>query len=152
MKLIVFRCPNLFFLHWKKNLLRDERDELRDNQRKHRYTVECMYVYRRHFGSGDDTYTLTHLQIAKLSIYRNSTVKATETVCQAFYALVKRDSPKGDFFYTQGPLFCALVREEAIFAVCKQWANEGFACMCKENNFFFTSITAFTDKKSIILS
>ena len=32
-----------------------------------------MYVcYRRHLGSGDDTYTLTHLQIAKLSIYRNS--------------------------------------------------------------------------------
>ena len=32
-----------------------------------------MYVYRRHLGSGDVTFTLTHLQIAKLSIYRNST-------------------------------------------------------------------------------
>ena len=42
MKLIVFRCQNLFFLHWKKNILRDERDELRDNQRKRRYTVEFM--------------------------------------------------------------------------------------------------------------
>ena len=69
MKLIVFRCQHLFFLHWKQNLLRDERDELRDKQRKHRYTVECMHVYRRHFGSVDDTYTLTHLQIAKLSLF-----------------------------------------------------------------------------------
>ena len=25
------------------------------------------------------------------------------------------------------------MREEAIFAVCKRCANEGFACMCKEN-------------------
>ena len=39
--------------------LEGERDELCDNQpREHRYTVECLYrlyVYRRHFGSGDDT-------------------------------------------------------------------------------------------------
>ena len=34
--------------------------------------------------------------------------------------------------FTQGPLFCALVREEAIFAVCKRCANESFAYMCKE--------------------
>ena len=71
MKFIFFRCQNLFFLHYKENLT-DERDELRDNQRKHRYTVECMYVYRRYFGLGDDMYTLTHLQIAKLSIYMKS--------------------------------------------------------------------------------
>ena len=38
---------------------------------------------------------------------------------------------QGRLFYTQGPLFCALVREEAIFAVCKPCANERFACMCK---------------------
>ena len=30
------------------------------------------------------------------------------------------------YFYAQGPLFCALVREEAIFVVCKWCANEGF--------------------------
>ena len=98
MKLIVFRCQNLFFLHWKQNLLRDERDELRDNQRKHRYTVECMYAYRRHFGSVDDTYTLTHLQIAKLSLYRNSIHKGTETVFRAFYAIVKFLTLKSHYF------------------------------------------------------
>ena len=58
-----------------------------------------------------------------------------------FYALLKHVSPKGDyftpkdyFFCALGPLFCALVREEAIFAACKRCANEGFACMCKEKN------------------
>ena len=71
----------------------------------------------------------------------NSTVKATETVCQAFYHIlrsIKTRFTQGRLFYTQGPffcargpLFCALVREEAIFAVCKRCANEGFACMCK---------------------
>ena len=35
--------------------------------------------------------------------------------------------------FTQGRSFCALVRDEPIFAVCKRCANEGFACMCKEN-------------------
>ena len=46
-------------------------------------------------------------------------------------------------FYTQaplfcalGPLFCALVREKAIFAVCQRCANESFACTCKEKVFF----------------
>ena len=72
----------------------------------------------------------------------NSTVKATETMCQAFYHIlrsIKTRFTRGRLFYTQGPffcalgpLFCALVREEAIFAVCKRCANEGFACMCKE--------------------
>ena len=73
-------------------------------------------------------------------------LKATETMCQAFYHLlrsIKTRFTQGRLFYTQGPffcalgpLFCALVREEAIFAVCKRCANEGFACMCKENIFF----------------
>ena len=72
-------------------------------------------------------------------------VKATETVCQAFYHIlrsIKTHFTQGRLFYTQGPffcalgpLFCALVREEAIFAVCKRCANEGFACMCKEKKF-----------------
>ena len=55
-----------------------------------------------------------------------------------FYDL-KHVSPKGDYFTPKGhflrpigPLFCALVRELAIFAVCKQCENEVFACMCKE--------------------
>ena len=40
--------------------------------------------------------------------------------------------------YTRGPLFCVLVREKAIYAVCKRYAKAGFTCMCKE--FFFLSI------------
>ena len=44
-----------------------------------------------------------------------------------FYALLKHVSPKGDYFTP----FSRSV-EEAIFAVCKRCANEGFACMCKE--------------------
>ena len=48
--------------------------------------------------------------------------------------------------YTLGPLFCALVWEEVIFAVCKWCANEGFACMCKKNIycFFFFFGNVFT--------
>ena len=46
-------------------------------------------------------------------------------------------------FYTQGPLFWTLVREEAIFAVCKRCVNEGFACMCKGNVFFLISFDKF---------
>ena len=71
----------------------------------------------------------------------NSTVKATETVRQAFYHIlrsIKTRFTQGRLFYTQGPffcalgpLFCALVREEAIFTVCKPCANEGFACVKK---------------------
>ena len=60
--------------------------------------------------------------------------------CQAFYALVRYFTPKGDYltsngplFCALGPLFCALVREEVISAVCKRCANEGFAYMSKEN-------------------
>ena len=53
-----------------------------------------------------------------------------------FYALVKH-SIQGPLFCALGPLFSALVREEAIFAVCKRCANEGFACMCKEKFIFF---------------
>ena len=74
----------------------------------------------------------------------NSTVKTTETVCRAFYHILRPIKTRftqgrlcytqGPFFYALGPLFCALVREEAIFAVCKRCANEGFACMCKEND------------------
>ena len=70
----------------------------------------------------------------------------TETVCQAFYHILRSTKTRctqGRLFYTQGrlfcalePLFCALVREEAIFAVCKRCANEGFACICKEKEFF----------------
>ena len=30
------------------------------------------------------------------------------------------------------------MREEAIFAVCKRCANEGFACMCKEKIYLYT--------------
>ena len=62
---------------------------------------------------------------------------------QAFYHIlrsIKTRSTQGRLFYTQGlffcalgPLLCALVRKEAIFAVCKRCANEGFACMCKKN-------------------
>ena len=37
--------------------------------------------------------------------------------------------------HTQRPLFCALVREEAIFAICKRSENEGFACMSKEKEY-----------------
>ena len=72
----------------------------------------------------------------------NSTVKATKTVCQAFYQILRSIKTRftqrrlfytqGPFFCALGPLFCALVRDEAIFAVCKRCANEGFACMCKE--------------------
>ena len=68
-----------------------------------------------------------------------------ETVCQAFYHIsrsIKTRFIQGRLFYTHepficalGPLFCALMREEAIFAVCKRCANEGFACICKENIF-----------------
>ena len=43
-------------------------------------------------------------------------------------------------FCALGPLFCALVREEAIFAACKRCANEGFACMCKENVIYLTML------------
>ena len=63
-------------------------------------------------------------------------------MCQAFYHIlrfIKTRCTHGRLFYTQGPffctlglLFCALVREEAIFAVCKRCANKVFACMCKE--------------------
>ena len=56
-------------------------------------------------------------------------------MCQAFYHIlrsIKTRFTQGRLFYTQGPFFCALVREEAIFAVCKRCANEGFAYMCKE--------------------
>ena len=56
-----------------------------------------------------------------------------------FYTLLKHVSCKG-FFCALGTLFCALVRKEAIFAVCKRCANEGFACMCKEKWFSATSI------------
>ena len=76
----------------------------------------------------------------------NSTVKATATVCQAFYHIlrsIKTRFIQERLFYTQGPFFCALgplffalVREKAIFAVCKWYANEVFACMCKEKDFF----------------
>ena len=85
-------------------------------------------------------------------------------MCQAVYALVKHVSPKGDYFTPKGHYFatahwcalangyfitgyywfyywsfCALVREEAISAVCKRCANEGFACMCKKMKFFFNA-------------
>ena len=63
----------------------------------------------------------------------------------AFYHIlrsIKTRFTQGRLFYTQGPFFCtlgplfsALVREEAIFAVCKRCANEGFACLCKEKDF-----------------
>ena len=43
---------------------------------------------------------------------------------KAFYALVRLSA--------LGSLFCALVWEEAISVVCKRCANEGFACMGKE--------------------
>ena len=66
-------------------------------------------------------------------------------MCQEFYHIlrsIKTLFTQGRLFYTQRPffcalgsLFCALVREEAIFAVCKRCANEGFACMCKEKIF-----------------
>ena len=65
------------------------------------------------------------------------TWKATETVCQAFYNIlrsIKTRFTQGPFFCALGPLFCALVREEAIFAVCKRCANEGFACVRKKKN------------------
>ena len=50
-------------------------------------------------------------------------------------------------FYTLGPLFCALVRENAIFAVCKRCANKGFTFMCREKGFlvYYTSLTFVTD-------
>ena len=63
-----------------------------------------------------------------------------------FYALLKHVSPMGDYFtpkghfFALGPVFCALVREEAIFVVCKRCANKGFACMCKEKVFFTTAM------------
>ena len=41
-------------------------------------------------------------------------------------------SPFADIEKRLGPLYCALVREEAIFAACKRCANESYACMCKE--------------------
>ena len=59
-----------------------------------------------------------------------------------FYAVVKHVSPKGDCLHPRAiilrprAIFCALVREEAIFAVCKWFANEGFACMCEEKKLF----------------
>ena len=66
-------------------------------------------------------------------------------MCQVFYHILQSSKTRftqGQLFYTQrpllralGPLFCALVREEAIFVVCKQCAKEGFACMCKEKLF-----------------
>ena len=39
-------------------------------------------------------------------------------------------------------LFGALVREEAIFAVCKRFANEGFALPCKEKSIGTKFLTA----------
>ena len=62
---------------------------------------------------------------------------------------------QGRLFYSQCPLFCAigplfraLVREEAIFAVCKRCANEGCARMCQENIISLISEIMFsaTDK------
>ena len=92
----------------------------------------------------------------------NSTVKAMETVRQAFYHIlrsIKTRFTQGRLFYTQGPffcalgpLFCALVLEEAIFAVCKRCANEGFACMCKENKFSpdFVEMATFLARNVVI--
>ena len=59
-------------------------------------------------------------------LYRNILLRSSKT----FYT-------KGPLFCAPGKLFCALVRKEAIFAVRERCANEGFACMCKENNIFF---------------
>ena len=75
----------------------------------------------------------------------NSTVKATETVCQAFYHILRSINPRA-FFCALGLLFCALVREEAIFAVCKRCANEGFTCMCKEKSILllYISVSMFS--------
>ena len=80
-------------------------------------------------------------------------MKTTETVCQAFYRIlrsIKTRFTQGRLFYTQGPffcalepLFCALLREEAIFAVCKRCASEGFACMYKEKRFSHEYRTKF---------
>ena len=39
---------------------------------------------------------------------------------------------QGPLFCALGSLFCALVREEAIFTESKRYAHEGFPCMCKE--------------------
>ena len=73
-----------------------------------------------------------------------------------FYTLLKRFI-QGPFFSALGPLFCALVREETIFAVCKRCANEGFACMCKEKtcfshffyNFFFLKMVSFKKRQQL---
>ena len=56
-------------------------------------------------------------------------------MCQAFHHILRSSKTR----FTQGPLFCTLVRQEAIFAVCKRCANEGFACMCQEIVHYDTS-------------
>ena len=61
-------------------------------------------------------------------------------MCQAFYHILRSSKTRftqGRLFCPLGPLFCGLVREKAVFAICKRCANEGFACMCKENVFYW---------------
>ena len=53
-------------------------------------------------------------------------------------ACLRATSKQGPLFCALGPSFCARVREEAILAVGKRCANEGFACMCKELVYFDT--------------
>ena len=47
-------------------------------------------------------------------------------------------------------IICAFFKyefwEEAIFAVCKRCANEGFACMCKEKKFYYEKSNIFTSR------
>ena len=56
-----------------------------------------------------------------------------------FYALLKHVSPKGDYFTPKGHFLrprAIILRTGARrdrFAVYKRCANQGFACMCKEN-------------------
>ena len=47
-----------------------------------------------------------------------------------FWKIILRSSK---ILCTLGPLFCALLRERAIFTVCKRFGNEGFTCAKKKN-------------------
>ena len=122
-----------FFSIGRKILLRDERDELRDNQRKHRYTVEYMYVYRRHFGSGDDTYTRA-LFIGTLS-------RAAITQL----SIVKRCwSPRlislGPYHYVNYQKFITVY---SLYTVKSNWVNSTIYCCYLSTGSFSTYFVGF---------
>ena len=67
-----------------------------------------------------------------------SIVRATEIVGIKIWRFSETLYAQGPILCALRPLFCALVREEDIFAVCKWCAKEGFTCMCKEIVYFNT--------------